>query len=302
MTNLSRFDLVSLRLFIMVVDAGSLTAGAERFGISLAAASKRIGELEGQVDMPLLERGQRGVIATPAGQTLHRHAVTLAFGLEQMALAVDEFRAGSRGQVRIAANTSAINGFLPALLATYRQRHPRIGIELEELLSTEVVDAVTRGAADLGVYPENTLAEHLTSVVCDSDDLVLVTAREHKLALHKRVRFQQVLEWEFIALSRHTSVRRLISAAAESQGRALRVSIQVHSFDAMCRVVAAGLGIGVLPRAAAAPHVASMGLNLLELDEPWAHRRLLLGVRDRAHLSAPALALVELIEGRAVAS
>lgn len=299
MASLSRFDLVSMRLFIAVVDAGSLTAGADRFGISLAATSKRIGDLEGQMQTPLLARSPRGVDVTPAGLTLYRHAVALVFNLEQMAMAVDEFRDGSRGHVRIAANTSAINGFLPLLLATFRCDQPRVSIELEELLSREVVDAVTRGAADIGIYPENTPAEQLTSVACDSDQLVLAVAHGHPLAPLRRLRFERALEHDFIVLSRNTAVRRLISAAAESHGRMLRMPIQVHSFDALCRMVGAGLGIGVLPSAAAAPHGESMRLTLLQLDEPWARRRLLLGVRDRERLSNPARALVELIERRA---
>ena len=299
--SLSRFDLVSLRLFVAVVDAGSLTAGADRFGISLAAASKRIGELEQQLGTPLLARSKRGVEATTAGQTLHRHALALVFGLEQMAIAIDEYRGGARGHVRLAANTSAINGFLPALLAAFRAAHPSVGIDLEELLSSEVVDAVTRGSADLGVYPENTPAEELTSVVCDSDELVLAAAQDHPLACSSRLRFEQALGYDFIVLSRHTAVRRQISAAAESHGRVLRVPIQVHSFDAMCRMVAVGLGVGVLPRAAAAPHAASMRLALVALDEPWVRRRLLLGVRERERLGAPARALLALIERRAAA-
>lgn len=299
MTPLSRFDLVSLRLFIQVVDAGSLTAGADSFGISLAATSKRICDLEHQVDTTLLTRSKRGVEATPAGSMLHRHALGLVFGLEQMALAIDEFRAGVRGQVRVAANTSAINGFLPELVAAFRREHPAIGVEIQEALSDEVVDAVSRGAADLGVYPENTPAEELASVVCDSDDLVLVVGRRHPLARFRKLRFEQALDDDFIALSRSTAVRRLIGAAAEGHGRVLRVPIQVHSFDAMCRMVAAGLGVGVLPSAVAAPHAASMNLRLIALDEPWARRRLLLAARDFEQLAAPARALAEMIKCRA---
>jgi len=299
MINLGRFDLVSLRLFVAVVDAGSLTAGADAFGISLAAASKRIAELEHHLGTPLLERSKRGVVPTDAGRTLHRHTIGLVFSLEQLAAAIGEHRGGTHGQVRVWANTSAINGFLPPLLAAFRAAQPQVRIELEEALSSEVVDAVTRGSADIGVFPENTPADELDCVVCDSDQLVLAVAHDHALAGARQVRFAQLLEQDFIGLDRRTAVRRLISAQAEAHGRALRVPIEVHSFDAMCRMVAVGLGIGVLPRAAAAPHAKSMRLRLVRIDEPWAERRMLLGVRDRDHLAAPARSLVDLIEHRA---
>jgi DNA-binding transcriptional LysR family regulator len=77
--NLNRFDLISLRLFVATVYAGSLTAGAERFGILLAAASKRIAELEAHVGRPLLARSKRGAVPTPAGQTLYRHAIEVVW-------------------------------------------------------------------------------------------------------------------------------------------------------------------------------------------------------------------------------
>ncbi len=82
MINLNRFDLVTLRLY---VDAGSLTAGADRFGISLAATSKCIAELEQHCGSALLQRGQRGVPTTPHGQALRRHAIEVIARLEQLA-------------------------------------------------------------------------------------------------------------------------------------------------------------------------------------------------------------------------
>jgi DNA-binding transcriptional LysR family regulator len=101
--NLNRLDLVTLRLFVAVLDAGSLTAGADRYGISLAAASKRIAELEGHCGISLLQRSARGVTATAGGQTLHRHAIELVAHLERMALAIADFHTG----VRLPASSTA---------------------------------------------------------------------------------------------------------------------------------------------------------------------------------------------------
>ena len=89
---------------------------------------------------------------------------------------------------------------------------------------------------------------------------------------------------------------RQFATAAETEGRPLRIRVQVRSFDGMCRLVAAGAGLGVLPRAAAAPHVASMRLKVIALREPWAQRRqLCLGCRDFDALSPAARALVTLL-------
>jgi len=293
--NLNRFDLASLRLFVAVVDSGSLTAGAERFGISLAAASKRIAELEGHVGCELLKRGTRGVAPTAAGVTLHQHAVQLVAGLEQLAVAMDDFHAGARGHLRLWANSSACNGFLPDRLATYCRKHPGIKIDLEEVLSEEAVRAVQSGAAELGVIGANTPSEGLESLPCHADELVLLIPASHPLGARESVAFVEALGYEFVGLGRATSLMRQISAAAEGAALAFRIRVQVRSFDAMCRMVAVGLGLGILPRSSAEPHVASMGLRVARLEGMETSRHLLLVMRDRSMLSAAAKALVDLI-------
>jgi DNA-binding transcriptional LysR family regulator len=170
--NLNRFDLASLRLFVATVDAGSLTAGAERFGISLAAASKRISDLEAHFGSPLLQRSKRGVVPTPAGMTLQRHAIEVVARLEQLAVAMGDFQRGAGGHLRLWANTSAFGGFLPGLLAAYSTAHLGVKIDLEDALSEDAARAVARGTAELAVIGENTQTDGLQTFVCHSDELI----------------------------------------------------------------------------------------------------------------------------------
>lgn len=300
--NLARFDLTTLRLFLTVVEGGSLTAGAASFGISVAAASKRVAELESHVGQALLERSKKGISPTAAGRTLQRHTIELVGRLEQLAVAMDDFQRGARGHLRLWANTSAFGGFLPNLLAVYVKAHPDVVIDLEDVLSEDAARAVTSGTAELAVIGENTLIDGLQSIVCNTDDLMLLVPSTHPLARRKRVSLAQALEHELVALGHATSLTRHIAAAADAAGCRLRVRVQVRSFDALSRMVAAGLGIAILPRAGAAPHAMAMGLRLVPLEGPWVQRRLLLAMRDRQHLSGPARALVDLAERRAGAA
>lgn len=299
MINLHRFDLISLRLYVSVVEAGSLTAGAERHGISLAAASKRVAELESHCGTPLLLRSKRGVQPTPGGHSLYRHALEVVARLEQLALSMDDFRDGAAGQLRLWANTSAFAGFLPRLLAAYLRKHPGVVIDLEDALSEDAARAVASGTAELAVVGENTPLEGLQSMVCDVDELVLVVPPGHALAGHTPVALARALEHDFIGLARSTSLVRRIAAEAEAISRPLKLRIQVRSFDAMCHMVAEGLGIAILPRAAAQPHAVARGLRMLPLADMPAQRRLLLVMREHAGLSAPAQALVELMRSTA---
>ena len=301
MPNLGRFDLVSLRLLVAVVDVGSLTGGVERFAISLAAASKRIADLEASLGTALLERRHDGVTPTAAGHALYRHAIRIIGDLEQMANAMGDYARGAQGHVRLWANTSAVNGLLPEVLAGVLAQNPGTRIDLQESLSDAAVTAVANGAADLGMFGENTAAWGLVTSVCDVDDLVLLVPESHSLAGCAGASFAQALEFDFIGQERESSLVRLLTMAAERAGKPLRLRIQVRSFDAMCRMIARDLGVGVLPIAAAEPHVSAMKLRKIPLLEPWARRRLLVGRRDGAVLAAVQVVL-DAIAARAGAS
>lgn len=296
--NLNRFDLVSLRLFVAVVDGGSLTAGAELFAISTAAASKRISELEAHVGTPLLVRSKRGVAPTAAGQALLLHASGIVAGVEQLALAMDDFRRGAGGHLRLWANPSAFAGFLPQLLADYLATHPSVVPDLEETLSNEAVHAVLRGGTELAIIGANTPAEGLETFVCDVDELVLLLPLGHPLAQAKSIGIAEAATLNLVGLSRATSLMRQIASEARAAGQALKVRVQVRNFDAVCRMVASGIGAAIVPRAAGAPHVRSMGLALIRLTGIPTERRLLMAMRSRSLLSPPALAFVELAEQR----
>lgn len=296
MINLSRFDLVTLRLFVAVVDAGSLTAGAGRFGISLAAASKRIAELEQHCGLPLLQRGQRGVSATREGQTVHCLAVEVIARLEQLAQSVDDFQSGATEHLRLCANPSAFAGFLPELLAGYARRHPGVRIDLEDLLSEDAVRAVHKGQFELAVIGDNVPCDGLETVKCHEDQLVLLVPRTHALAERGEVPAAQALALDQIALARSASLTRKLIAEAEAGGVTLRIRVQVRSFDSMCRMVACGLGVAVLPRLAARLYTQPLDLAMLPISGMDSQRQLLLAMRQRAALSPAAQAFVTLAQ------
>jgi DNA-binding transcriptional LysR family regulator len=283
-----------------VLDAGSLTAGADRYGISLAAASKRIAELEHHCGIALLQRSARGVTATAGGLTLHRHAIELVAHLERMALAIADFHTGVSGHLRLWANPSALGGFLPQLLAAYAAQHPEVRIDLEDAISEDSVRAVAVGTAELAVIGENTPGEGLFSFVCEVDELVLVVPRDHALAAEPTADFARALDHDFICLGRSASLTRKISGAAEAVGRHFRLRVQVRSFDVMCRMVAAGLGLAILPRAGASVYAEALGLQVVPLSGLDTQRKLLLAMRDPAALSPAAQALVAMMRDRMV--
>jgi DNA-binding transcriptional LysR family regulator len=291
--NLHRIDLVSLSLFSLVARTGSISRGAELAHLAVGAASKRISDLEDSVGAALFERHSRGVTLTPAGQALQRHAQRILADVDQLAADLSDHAAGVVGVVRLWANTSAVTQFLPTDLAAFIAAHPGIRIELHEKDSGDAVLAVLDGRADLGIFAERTPTLGLQMRPFRRDRLVLVVPRAHTLASRQRIAFADATEFEFVGLSQATSLAQRLALEAQAMGRSLRVRIHVRSFDAMCQMVAAGLGLAVLPDAAVQPHLKSMGLHRIELSDAWAERELLIGARDLAALERPARLLLD---------
>lgn len=280
--NLHRLDLVSLSLFSLVARSGSISKGAELAHLAVGAASKRITDLEAAMGTPLLERHSRGVTLTVAGQALNRHAQRILGDVDQLAADLSDYASGLVGVVRLWCNTSAVTQFLPKDIASFTVANPGIRIELEEEDSNEIVLAVLDGRADVGIFADRTPAHGLQVMNYRADRLVLVVPRGHALARRRSIRFEEAIEHDFVCLSKGTSLAKRLQAETEVLGRRLKIRIQVRSFDAMCQMVAAGMGVGVLPKEAIQPHVQSLQLRQVALDDEWARRRLLIGLRDSA--------------------
>jgi DNA-binding transcriptional LysR family regulator len=294
--NVSRFDLVTLALFVAVARHGSISAGARQVHLAVGAASRRIADLEAAVNAPLLYRRASGIELTEPGQACLTHALRILKDVEQMAGMMSDYSSGARGTVRIWANTSSITQFLPDDLSSFMVAHPAIRVELEEQNSSSIVAAVLENRADIGIFADRTQAQGLVTLPYRDDELVLIVPRGHALARKASVRFVETLDSDFVSLPEATSLANRLLEESSRIEKPLRLRIQVRSFDAVCRMVAAGMGVGILPRLAVEPHVRSMRLKLVPLEDAWAHRSLLLGVRDPDALTVSARLLLGHLE------
>jgi len=291
-----KFDLTDLRLFCEVVDAGTITAGAEKSALALAAASTRIRGMEESLGAALLIRSRQGVTPTPAGLTLLKHArIMLAQGA-QLREDLGAYADGASGQVRLLANTNALTEFLPEALSRFLAEHPHVSVDLEERLSDEIVGLVAEGAADIGIVAGTVDVGSLATYPFRSDRFVVVTAADHLLARRDAVSFAEVLDYDFVGLDRVSSLQRFLGTKAAREGRPLRLRVQLRSFDAVCRLVECGVGVGVVPATTAARAAKTMALGVTDLTDDWAIRELTIVVRAEGELRPYARALVEALK------
>jgi DNA-binding transcriptional LysR family regulator len=287
-----RFDLSDLRLFLSVVEAGSITHGAERMHLAIAAASTRIRNMEAALGTLLLHRERQGVQPTPAGRTLVHHARMLLQQAERMHGELAQYAEGIKGQVRLLSNTNALTEFLPEPLSDFLASHPQVNIDLEERLSDEIVAAVADGTADIGIVAATVEVAGLETLPFRTDRFVLVVAPKHPLATVGQIPFADVLDFDFVGLDRTSALQRFLSDKAERIGRRLKLRVQLRSFDAVCRLVECNVGIGIVPATTAERHAKTMSIHRIELADDWALRNLTICIRREADLPIYARDLV----------
>jgi DNA-binding transcriptional LysR family regulator len=288
-----RFDLVDLQLFIAVAETRSITNGAPRVHLALASASARIKGLELALGVALLTRGRRGVELTPAGESLLDHARIVIHNVDAMRGDLAAFSRGVKATVRFLANTSGLSEYLPKVLAAFLSEHPHISIDVEERESGEIAHAIATGAADLGLAAEHALPENIERIPFSEDRLVLVTARQDELASRRQVDFREVVERDFVGLITSSALHAHIAGHAARLGARLRFRARLNNFDAIGQMVAAGIGVAVMPEVAARRCARSMKINVIRLRDPWANRRLAICARSFRALPKPAQQLAD---------
>src|SRR5881296_367352 len=274
------FDLVDLNLFRHIVEAGSITHGAERSHLALAAASTRIRNMEEALGAPLLVRGRQGVAPTQAGRTLLQHARAILRQAERLREDLGAYAGGLAGQVRVLSNTNALTEFLPETLSSFLAAHPNVSVDLEEKLSDEIVGLIAEGVADIGIVAGTVDAGSLETYPYRTDRFVLVVARDHPLARRARIDFAEVLDHDFVGLDRASALQRFLAEKAARIGQPLRLRVQLRSFDAVCRLVECNVGIGIVPETTARRVARTMAIVPVVLADPWAVRELTICIRS----------------------
>lgn len=288
-----RFDLTDLRLFLHTAEAGSITAGAERAHLTLASASARIRGMEDTLGVPLLTRNRRGVETTAAGRTLVHHARVVLQQMDRMRGELGEYARGLKGYVRLLSNTAAMTEFLPETLSAFLAAHSEVDVDLEELVSHEIVEAIAQGRADIGIVNDAVDLSGLETFPFRHDRLVLVTARDHPLAERRELAFVETLQEDFVGLTGDNALQAYLAGHAARAGHRLKYRVRLRSFDAVCRMVERNVGVGVIPEHAAIRLQRSMGIRRVRLTDAWATRLLRICVRHFDDLPVFARQLIE---------
>ena len=280
-----RLDLADLRLFICIREAGSLTGAALQANLALSSVSQRLRHMEEDVGVALFERQARGVSLTPAGQLLEQHALRL---LQQHAILKQELAAfvvGTRGLIRVCANTSALTEFLPAYLGPWLKQHPDIQLEVQEHPSTQIIQQLCSGLADVGIVSDAVDAQMLVLEPLCKDHLVLIVPVDHQLIERKAVYVHDILHEQFIGFQGINALQTHITEQVAMLGQQLHFRIRMNSFEGICDMVSNGLGLAIVPAITAVKYQPQFSYHIIDLKDVWCQRRLCVAYAQWHHLS-----------------
>ncbi|WP_108658808.1 LysR substrate-binding domain-containing protein [Acuticoccus kandeliae] len=276
------YDLTDLRLLISVIEAGSMAEAARHNHISVSALHGRMKVLETRCGVQLLERTAKGSKPTRAGHVVAGHARAVLLQVERLNGAVEAWKKRESGVIRLRANSNAITGFLPDVVASFLARHPDVIVDLHEDTSDEIASAVRSGDADIGIAAENAQLDGIETHPFLSDRLVFLVPPGHALYDRVAVSFSEVVDESFITLDERSAIHLYLHQHARRMGRELTVRIRLRSFESVCRMVAAGAGVSIVPVSVVPPQCLEKGAKVIAIADAWSLRNLVICLpRDR---------------------
>ncbi len=289
---MTRFDLLTLSLFIAVAEAKSLSKAAERVHMATSAISKRLADLELNLNIRLFERKPSGMFPTAAGIALLHHARRILRNVTELESELLDFADGLQGTIRVRANATAMAIYLPEDLKTFTALYPRVKLDFEEGFTPDTLKAVADNVVDIGIYGDVIVPNDLTALLYRHDRLALLVPHDHELAQRGSVNLVETLSYQYIGPPKGTSIDMALTRAASELGAGLKISVRTSGFDAITRMVDAGLGIAVVPHSVTPLYTKALNVVALRLDEGWAERRLMVCVKTMDSLFPAAAAFL----------
>ncbi len=280
-----RLDFFDLRLFLNIVESGSLTKGAQCSAISLQAASERIKKLEQHYQVSLFSRHSGGVKLTFAGQVFAEHAQTMLQQGQQLSQAMAAFSAGQHSNISLWCNSSAQSEYLPLLLPQYLVNNPNIQIDLKEAESNDIIAALATGSDKLGLISSFFPAAGLQTLEFSEDPLVLICPQQHQLSAASALQLADSLNYPFVGLMQYHSLQQSIETQARLLNCEIQYRLRLPNFAAIAQVVANGVGIAIMPQRAAQRLAKLYAFQQIKLNGDWANRKLLLAAKNFDALS-----------------
>ncbi len=260
-------DLRTLQLYCDLVETRSFSLTAERNFITQSAVSQRIRTLEAELKRSLLERGsgQRGILPTPAGQTLYEGAKELLQRASELEESLQEIGDEVAGTVRVVTVYSVGLHALPKRLKPFLTQYPKVNVHLEYSQTSRVVQEVLSGKVDVGIIACPSPRQGVTIYPFEEDTMVLVCAPEHPFATRSEIALSELAREPFIAFAPHIPTRHLIDEKLRLAGVEATIVNTFDNIETIKNLVEIGSGVAILPLESATREANENALKIVPL-------------------------------------
>ena len=289
-------DIRQLRMLVEVVRHDGFSAAAEAVFATQPTISKAIRQLEDELGEVLLQRSRNGVRLTPAGQIVYRRALALLGEREDMLRELEELRDLQRGELHLGLASLGSDILFAPVFARFRQLYPQIELRVLERGSEALEESLRAGEIELAasLLP---VADDLQWQAVRTEPLVALLPRQHPLAGSASLQLQDLAEVPFVLFEKGFLLNRHIIQACQARGFSPREVTRSGQPDFIVALVAAGLGVALLPRMIANARLRA-DVVIVPLDEPELDWKMVLAWRRGGYLSAAAQAWLRLVEAQ----
>ncbi|HTH60254.1 MAG TPA: LysR family transcriptional regulator [Paraburkholderia sp.] len=287
-----KVDTTTVRLVVAMVEEGSISRAANRLGLAVAAASRRVTDLEEQLGTRLFRRVPHGVEVTESGSKLLGYLQQMDTLVDRLTSDAQALVSGFDGRIVIGAPKAVIIEFLAAEIAAIQRTWPGISLKIVEENSRIVQQMLRDKVIDIGIYEKKSGFLDLPKKPYREDRLVLVYSRAHFQLGPQPVTLDALLDLPLVSLGKGSAILAAVQRAFQSRGRRFDHDYLVSGFDTMLAIVRHGLGVGLMPPGVLRSFRPEDGLSVAELDGDWHQRSYVLSCVE-GHAQAQTLRNVE---------
>lgn len=267
-----KVDTTTVRLVLAVVEEGSISRAADKLGLAVAAASRRVSDLEQQLGAKLFRRLPHGVEMTESGDKLLQHIRQIDNLVDRLEGDAQALNDGLDGRIIIGAPKAVVIEFLAREIADIQRKYPRISLKIIEENSMIVQQLLREKVIDVGIYEKKSGFLDLARSPYREDRLVLVYSRPHFQFRDGPIGIDDILDVPIVSLGKGSAILSAVRRAYRSRGRLFPGNFTVSGFDTMLALVRHGLGVGLMPPDVLRSFHPEEALGSAALDGDWHHR------------------------------
>jgi len=271
-----KFDTTTVRLILAIAEEGSISRAADKLSLAVAAASRRVSDLEEQLGAKLFRRVPHGAELTESGGRLLEYVRQIDNLIDRMQGDAEALNHGLEGRIIIGAPKAVVIQFLAREIAAIQQKYPRVALKIVEENSRIVQQLLRDKVIDVGIYEKKSGFLDLKKFAYREDRLVLVHSRAHFEFGAAPISIDDLLDVPIVSLGKGSAVLSAVERAYRSRGRLFANNLTVNGFDTMLAMVRHGLGVGLMPPDVLQSFRPEPALASVELDGDWASRHYVL--------------------------